>query len=68
MLPKDLSDELISKAHEIMKEEKTYLTFLRYQKRGLHKKMQDMLEDLFDRYGQKLDGNPDSKVDIDGTN
>ena len=62
----DIPEDLREKGYEIMKKEGTYLEFLRWKKRGTIPKMQKMFEDLFARHGQKLDGDPDSKVDLDG--
>lgn len=49
------------KAIEVMKREGTYLTYLRWKKRGADKKMADMIEDVFNRHGQNLDGDLDFK-------
>jgi hypothetical protein len=64
MLPKRVVNELQEKAFEIMKKEGTYLKFMRYAKRGHTEKAQDMMEDLFNRYGQDLSGDPTKKINI----
>jgi len=53
--------EKIEKAEAIFKKEGTYLTWLKWKKRGSENKMANMMEDIISRYGQNLDGDLDFK-------
>jgi hypothetical protein len=51
----DAPDKL-AKAEEILKKEGKYLQYLMFKRRGATKRVEAILEDLFNRYGQNLDG------------
>jgi hypothetical protein len=53
--------EHIAKLYDIMKAEGTYLKYLRFIKRGAHKITQDIVEDIYNRHGQNLDGDLKAK-------
>lgn len=56
------TQEKLEKAEAILKKEGKYLEYLRLKKRNPnHPKLMRMMEDLFDRYGQNLDGDLDFK-------
>lgn len=55
------AEEKRQKAEEIMKEEGTYLNYLKWKKRGAWKKMESMIEDVINRHGQNLDGDLEFK-------
>ena len=47
--------EKIEKAEAIFKKEGTYFTWLRWKKRGIESKMEKMMLDVINRYGQELE-------------
>jgi hypothetical protein len=54
-------EEHEAKLYEIMKKENVYLTFLKFMKRGAKNQAQKIVEDIYDRHGQNLDGKLDTK-------
>jgi hypothetical protein len=58
-------EEHKEKLYAIMKQEGTYLTFLRWVKRGIKAKSQKIIEDIYDRHGQNLDGDLTKKFTTD---
>ena len=52
------------KLHEIMKKEGTYLKYLRWNQRA-PKRAADIVEDIYDRHGQQLDGNTGKKYKLE---
>ena len=56
------TQEKLEKAEAILKKEGKYLDYLKMKKRNPnHPKLTKMIEDLFNRYGQNLDGDLEFK-------
>ena len=53
------------KLKKIMLKEGTYLRYLRFLKRGALHKTARIVEDIYDRHGQNLDGDLDAKYNED---
>ncbi len=55
------AEEKRVKAEEIMRQEGTYLTYLKWKKRGAWSKVEAMIEDVINRHGQNFDGDLEFK-------